>query len=109
MKLNLLFILLLFTVLSCDKIDYEIDGIPNCVSREIRADNGDWQRVFERRIDGEQFFYFQAGCCDRFNELFDTNCNRICSPDGGFTGGGDGQCPDFTNAVIADTQIWERE
>ncbi len=45
---------------------------------------------------GQRFYYVVAGCCDRFNEVYDQNGQYACAPDGGFTGRGDGKCVGLT-------------
>ena len=45
-------------------------------------------------IDGKPYYYVRSPCCDFFNYLYDSNGDYLCSPDGGFTGKGDGKCPD---------------
>ncbi len=35
------------------------------------------------------------GCCDRTSTLYDRCGTVLCAPDGGYTGRGDGRCPDF--------------
>ncbi len=49
-----------------------------------------------------------------FGLLYDSECNLICAPDGGFTGNGDGRCPDgilsgieFTKTVWQDERVGE--
>ena len=39
--------------------------------------------------------------------LYDENCNKICSPDGGIAGNGDGLCPDFFTNRTNERLIWE--
>lgn len=56
--------------------------------------------------DGRTVFYLPAQCCDQYSALLD-NCGApICAPDGGFSGGGDGGCPDFFGARTDETPIW---
>ncbi|WP_292993972.1 hypothetical protein [Nitrosomonas sp.] len=56
---------------------------------------------------GTVVYHFTSQCCDQFNYLYDVAGSIICAPDGGFSGGGDGLCPDFANASTAGTVIWE--
>lgn len=42
------------------------------------------------------------------SELYDKNCNLICHPDGGFSGGGYGKCPDFSNGILMKKIVWGR-
>ena len=46
-------------------------------------------------IGGKAFYYVAAPCCDQFNDLYDARGQRVCSPNGGITGRGDGRCPDI--------------
>jgi hypothetical protein len=45
--------------------------------------------------NGATVYLYYAGCCDRYNELKDANCNYLFAPSGGFTGGGDHSHPNF--------------
>jgi hypothetical protein len=47
------------------------------------------------KYKGQTVYYRPPRCCDISSSLYDENGNIICSPDGGFTGRGDGKCPDF--------------
>ena len=62
-----------------------------------------WQYTFK-----EQTVYFiGADCCDQFSELYDSNCNLICAPDGGITGYGDGKCASFFKIRTDEILIWQ--
>lgn len=52
------------------------------------------------------YYYITSDCCDQYNNLFNESCQIVCAPDGGITGNGDGNCPDF-NGDIEKTLIWE--
>ena len=52
-------------------------------------------------------YYLPPRCCDIGSVLYDKNGNIICSPDGGFTGEGDGKCPDFFTARQNCKVIWK--
>ena len=54
--------------------------------------------------DSRRVYYFIASCCDQFNRLYDADGRFICAPSGGFTGAGDGQCPDWAH----DRRLWSR-
>jgi uncharacterized protein DUF6970 len=68
--------------------------------REIRA-------IWRYRFNGETVYYVQHGCCDQYNDLYDGSGKHICSPDGGMTGGGDGQCPTFWTNAKRRVVVWE--
>jgi hypothetical protein len=58
------------------------DEPPACIQRYIYHD--------------EVVFYTPIpGCCDRMSTLYDRCGTILCAPDGGYTGKGDGRCPDF--------------
>ncbi len=58
------------------------------------------------RYRGETVYYRSGRCCDVWSELYDRNGALLCHPDGGFTGRGDGRCPDFREASSDATLIW---
>ncbi len=98
------------TIISCSKLELEKD-IPNSIEKKIKKlKNKDVQnplaKVWEWKVDGNMYYYFTSDCCDQFNYLYDENCNVICAPDGGFSGSGDGNCPNF-NGQIEKTLVWE--
>jgi hypothetical protein len=55
---------------------------------------------------GEAVYYVPPQCCDQFSVLYDSEGKVICAPDGGFTGGGDGRCPDFFQLRANEVLIW---
>ncbi len=90
-KLLQLFLFLL--ILCCGKDDTS-QRIPECIQELKNA----WEpplQIYRYHYKGYTVYYFPPQCCDMFSTLYDENCNVICSPDGGYTGGGDGRCPDF--------------
>jgi hypothetical protein len=46
------------------------------------------------------------GCCDQVSKVYDRCGTVVCSPDGGYTGNGDGRCPDFFGSAQGETRIW---
>jgi hypothetical protein len=56
----------------------------------------------------DQVVYFEtAACCDQFSTLYDRRGKVLCHPEGGFTGRGDGQCPDFTKNRTSEMLVWQ--
>ena len=96
--------------IACKKVKLEKD-VPRCVEKKIRKianqKEGSSQAVWEWQTNGQRYYYFIGDCCDQFNYLYDDDCNQICAPDGGFSGGGDGKCPQF--GAIEKTLIWRDE
>ncbi len=62
--------------------------------------------VWRWEDEGSQYYYITSDCCDQYNYLYDANCNRICAPDGGMTGQGDGKCPSFSSSLTR-TLLWK--
>ncbi len=56
---------------------------------------------------GQIVYYMVAPCCDKFNIVFDSVCNVMGYPDGGFTGRGDGKMLDFAKEATEPKVIWE--
>ena len=112
MKTNILFFLALTIMLfsSCRTPRFAVP-VPKCVENKINdieskpVQNPPTQ-VWQWKVDGQTYYYFTAPCCDQFTTLYDESCNKVCSPDGGFTGRGDGKCPDFKTKVEK-TLVWE--
>lgn len=95
---------LLWNISSCAK-----DDIPICVQQlitDIRSApvQNPPVRIEEWRIANTVYYYVTSGCCDRFNHLYDNECNIVCAPDGGITGKGDGNCP---TGMTFKKVIWE--
>jgi hypothetical protein len=115
-KLTLSCILLLVALglFSCEKNNLE--GVPSdtpiCVQSIIEkkqkaAVENPPASVWQYQYKGQTVYYFPPPCCDFNSELIDANCNHLCSPDGGFSGMGDGQCPDFFRERTNERLIWK--
>lgn len=86
------------------------DDLPECVISIIEnpKDPGpDPVRIEEYQYSGEAVYYVERDCCDAFNEVYDKNCEHICSPDGGKSGDGDGSCSDFFDTATGGEVLWE--
>ncbi len=97
---------------SCEKIELEV-SVPSCVEKKIREINKQpvWNppaQVWKWESGGSTYYYFTSDCCDQFNLLYDDECNYVCAPDGGWSGAGDGNCPEFPEPVVR-TLVWEDE
>ena len=105
--------LLVLGTTSCHKDDKEIE-LSKCITKKInkmkkRKDHVH-SAVWRWQADGKIYYYLSGedGGYDRFNLLYDDNCNVVCAPDGGLSGRGDGNCPCFVNGVQKEL-IWERK
>ncbi len=109
-RLSAVFTLLTFIFVACDKPE-NTRQLPDCIRVKIdeimrEAVRNPPAQVWEWKADGKTYYYITSDCCDQFNLLYDESCNEVCAPDGGFTGAGDGNCPDFQGQIIK-TKIWE--
>ncbi len=66
-------------------------------------------KIYQVKYNDVTVYYVTSKCCDIPSALYDANCNKICSPDGGFTGKDDGKCTDFFDARTNEKLIWEDE
>ena len=57
--------------------------------------------------NGRTVYYLPPQCCDQYSALYDSNQNRICAPDGGMAGNGDGRCADFYQKRTAQKLLWQ--
>lgn len=62
--------------------------------------------IWKYQYGGRTVYYFPAQCCDQFSVLCDSTGAVLCAPDGGFTGGGDGRCPDFFQQRTNEVLVW---
>ncbi|CAF0851711.1 unnamed protein product [Rotaria sordida] len=63
-------------------------------------------RIDNYLYNGKMAYLVTSNCCDQFNPLYDGECNQICAPSGGFTGRGDGNCPDFDETAKQLGNVW---
>jgi hypothetical protein len=88
-----------------------ITKLPACIKNKIdsfKAKDAHErpQKVVEYTYKGKKVYYVVMPCCDFFNEVYDAKCNFLGSPDGGFTGKGDGKIPDFFTEAKGEKLIW---
>lgn len=63
-------------------------------------------QLLRYRVDGKDYYYRPAPCCDFYSELYDAAGQLVCHPDGGITGRGDGSCPGFREQAGKGELIW---
>ena len=91
------------------------NDIPACIREKIKAAEADPQHarireVYRYTYNGATIYYTVTDHCnDCFNQVYTTNCTPLCSPDGGFSGRGDGQCKDFFTASTGKALIWSKK
>lgn len=55
----------------------------------------------------QNVYYLPPRCCDVPGSVYNDKGDVICSPDGGFTGKGDGKCTDFFNTRKDCVILWK--
>ncbi|MCB0704256.1 MAG: hypothetical protein KDC34_03065 [Saprospiraceae bacterium] len=63
--------------------------------------------VFQYEYNGMMVYYLPPMNGDIYSNLYNENCEIICHPDGGLTGTGDGQCPDFAKMRKNERLVWK--
>jgi len=63
-------------------------------------------KVYQYSYNGATVYFIPQFCCDLPSVLLDANCQIICEPDGGFSGGGDGKCKDFFAKRTNELLVW---
>ena len=106
-----LYMLFLFLIsVGCEDNDIA-KGTPDCVKAIIEGLKKEQVRnppakIFRYTYNSKTVYYIPPYCCDAFSVLMDENCNKICSPDGGLTGLGDGKCPVSFQTSTNEKLIW---
>ena len=110
---TMMFIPVLFILLDAKTCNNkQTDDIPKCMQQLIteyqnRPVQNPSAEFYEYDYKGQKVYYMKPPCCDQLSKLFDSNCNFICSPDGGIRGSGDGKCPDFSTTRTNEKLIWK--
>lgn len=112
MKFNAKFVVLICLIAVGCKNDEVPKGTPECVKNVInriqnQAVSNPPSKVFRYLYKGKIVYYVPPICCDIRSTLFDEDCNVLCSPDGGFSGGGDEKCADFFASRLEEKLIWQ--
>jgi len=106
-----IFVILLLLSSACNNEDIPKE-VPNCIKDKIEEIKGQavWNppaKIYSYRYKEVTVFFIPQRCCDIMSTLYDENCNIICSPDGGITGNGDGQCLAFFTNRTEEKLVWE--
>lgn len=105
--------ILLFLAGMCEGEEETVKpGLPPCVQTIIEGMESEPVRnppaeLWRVTAPGKIYYYIPPYCCDIASILIDADCNTICSPDGGITGQGDGNCPDVQE--LKREVIWRDE
>jgi hypothetical protein len=87
-------------------------GIPDWLNKQIAEFQNTPlgnppQSIWQYEYMGSIVYYVPPQCCDQFSQLYDSSGRLICAPDGGFSGRGDGKCPDFSKLRKNELLIWQ--
>jgi hypothetical protein len=63
--------------------------------------------IYQYEYNGQTVYFIPQICCDIPSILYDASGNELCSPDGGISGTGDGNCPDFMETKTKEKLIWQ--
>ncbi len=87
--------------------------VPVCLQSIIDSmtvePNGSPQSVSRYHYKNQTVYYLASPCCDKYNIVYDSACNILGYPDGGFTGKGDGKMTDFANEASGKQIVWEKK
>ena len=106
------FIIFLLSCSSNKKI-YSYPALPECLELKIKAmaadpSQGSPLSVTSYIYKQHTVYYIVSPCCDKFNIVYDSACNVLGRPDGGFTGRGDGSMKDFRDEATNEILIWKK-
>ncbi len=87
--------------------------MPQCLEEKIQVmakdPYGSPQSVTSYSYKEQTVYYMVSPCCDRYNVVYDSACNVLGYPDGGYTGKGDGKMTDFKDETTNEKLIWEKK
>ena len=74
--------------------------MPSCINDKIdsfkkEAKQNPPRTVTEYTYKGGKAYYIPAAYCDQLSAVYNSKCNLLEHPDGGFTGEGGGTLPGF--------------
>jgi len=106
-----IFIILLLACSANRKVQ-EVQEVPACLREKIKAmtadpSSGSPQSVTRYTYKQQTVYYMVSPCCDKFNVVYDSACNILGHPDGGFTGRGDGKMANFKEEAVDEKVIWK--
>src|ERR687886_1043316 len=112
MKSKTLYLVLFSLLLLTCRNDILLKGTPECVVDMIEKiksrDKSDSPgQILSYTYKGQLVYFIPQRCCDIPSTLLDANCNVVCSPDGGISGGGDGRCRDFFSTRTDARLVWK--
>ena len=91
-----------------------VSEMPPCLNAKIKSmavnpEEGLPQSVTSYIYNNKTVYYVVSPCCDKYNVVYDSLCNILGYPDGGYTGKGDGKMTGFKNAANNAQVVWEKK
>ena len=104
----------IFVSCSSNKISKSANAIPDCLQAKISTmktdpSQGEPWSIAQYSYKGKTVYYIASACCDKYNIVYDSACNLLGYPDGGYTGKGDGKMLDFYAEATNKKVIWEKK
>lgn len=104
---------LFFTSCAAHRKAQDLNNLPSCLKTKIETMSanpreGTPQSVTRYTYKGQTVYYMLSACCDKYNIVFDSDCNVLGFPDGGYTGRGDGKMPDFHKEAVDGKIVWKK-
>ncbi len=100
-------------LLACAAHKKAVDAgeLPLCLKAKIDSmttnpNEGSPQSITRYTYHDKTVYYMKAPCCDKYNIVFDSDCNILGYPDGGFTGRGDGKMTGFFDEAKDGKVVW---
>jgi len=95
-----------------DSVEHAATKLPACIKKLIGQFKKEEKQnpprsIYRYSYNGKTVYYVPAICCDFFSDLYDSKCNLIAHPDGGFTGRGDGKASDFIKKRTGEKLVWK--
>ena len=106
-------VLILINSESCSE-SKQYKDLPSCIRNEIKQiTEADVQnppiQIHQYEYQGDKVYLISSPCCDHFDYIFNSKCEKLCAPFGGITGKGDNQCPDFQEHAVNKLLVWKDE
>lgn len=90
------------------KIDMPV-CLQSLIKKMTAEPNGSPQSVTRYTYKDQTVYYLVSPCCDKYNVVYDSSCNILGYPDGGFTGRGDGKMTNFADDATNKKIVWIKE
>jgi uncharacterized protein DUF6970 len=114
--MKIIYIGLLNFLIGCSAVKKNsgVAEMPSCLNAKIKSmaanpKEGSPQSVMRYTYNNQTVYYLVSSCCDKYNVVYDSACNILGYPDGGYTGKGDGKMANFKNEASDGKVIWKKE